>query len=71
MFPCAGLFHALRDRNLPNQMVLRAAARGTAIVVQNLEPSRLSELAERLPRGAFVPGDATEWVPRLAGCLGA
>jgi NAD-dependent deacetylase len=57
--------------NLPNQIVERAAAQGTAVVVQNLEPSRFSALAERLPRGAFVAGDATEWVPRLASWLGA
>lgn len=55
--------------NLPNQLVARAAGQDTAIVVQNLEPSRFSELAERLPRGAFVPGDSTEWVPRLADWL--
>lgn len=57
--------------NLPNHMVERAADRGLAVVVQNLEPSRFTALAERLPRGAVVLGDAAVEVPRLAALLGA
>ena len=57
--------------NLPNQLVTLAAARGVPLVVQNLEPSRFSELAEQLHRSAFVPGDATEQLPQLARWLGA
>jgi NAD-dependent deacetylase len=57
--------------NLPNHLVSLAASRGISLIVQNLEPSRFSAVAERLPAGAFVTGCATEALPRLVELLGA
>lgn len=54
---------------LPTAIVHTAVARRVPVVVLNRDPSPYSELVEGARAGVFVPGLASEWVPRVCAEL--
>lgn len=51
--------------NLPNMVVERAVLGGAVLIDVNLEANPFGALAQRLPRGAYVPLLAVEALPRI------
>jgi len=56
--------------NLPIQVGALVARRGAPMIVVNPEPSPFTDFAERNPRGAYLEGTASAWVPALCEALG-
>ena len=55
--------------NLPMQIGMLCARRGTPSIVVNPEPNPFSEMVERSGAGVFLEGTAGEWVPRLCEAI--
>jgi NAD-dependent deacetylase len=51
--------------NLPLQICEQALRRGTPLVVIDPEPNVFSERAARSSAGAFLQGNAGQWVPEV------
>ncbi len=55
--------------NLPMQIGMLCAKRGTPSIVVNPEPNPFSEVVEHTGAGLFLEGTAGEWVPPLCDAL--
>lgn len=55
--------------SLPTAIVHTAVARRVPVLVLNRDPSPYSELVEGARAGIFLPGLASEWVPRICAAL--
>jgi NAD-dependent deacetylase len=55
--------------SLPMHISTIAAQRGIPMVVVNPEPNPFAALVQQTGVGAFVPGTAGDWVPKLADAL--
>jgi len=55
--------------NLPMQIGMLCAKRGTPSIVVNPEPNPFSEMVEQTGAGLFLEGTAGEWVPPLTEAL--